>query len=154
NLYEWLERRPESITHITTNYGNARYPRTNICRNNQLYEWHCPKHEFLLGTKSNTVVHYNKFVLFARQEGNASRDPDRCKKDAQMFLDHIENQGGNDKCPREVFYLAMEYETFNTENAIKYHKIKINHPICYPSEKYISCLHLGRLCKDEKDIIN
>ena len=119
NLYNWLESKPQSIFYIKTIYGQSHYKRWNIVRNNQLYEWISPKHEWLKGTIDNTSTFYDKFILLARQEGNASRDPMRCQKDAELYLEHISENGGPEKCGREVFYLAREYESFNKKKSIK-----------------------------------
>ncbi|XWV26695.1 hypothetical protein QJ857_gp0362 [Tupanvirus soda lake] len=148
-LYEWLETKPQPIVNIKTIYGQCHYKRWNIVRNNQLYKWMSPKHEWLLGTVDNNWIFYDNFILLARQEGNASKDPMRCQKDVNLFLDYIHENGGPEKCGREIFYLAREYEPFDKTKAIKYHKIKINLPDQWEQEKYISYLSLGRLCCDE-----
>ena len=156
DLFNWLETHPESIFYIKTIYGNNHYKRWNIVRNNQLYKWISPKHEQLVGTKNNSSTFCDKFILLARQEGSASKDPDRCKRDTQLFLDYIKENGGIANCPREVFYLAQEYESLDKQLAIKYYilntqlsKILTN----WNQEVYISYLRLGRLVDDEKDKI-
>ena len=149
NLYNWLESKPQSIFYIKTIYGQSHYKRWNIVRNNQLFLWISPKHEWLKATVDGTSAFYDKFILLARQEGNASRDPLRCQKDAELYLEYISENGGFEKCGREVFYLAREYESFNRKKSIKYHKMKINLPGQWEQETYISYLSLGRICSDE-----
>ncbi|AYV85476.1 MAG: hypothetical protein Satyrvirus18_13 [Satyrvirus sp.] len=149
-LFNWLENTPESITYIKTINGNSHYKRWNIVRNNQLYKWISPKHEWLSGTIDNTHKNYHKFILFARKEGSASRDILRCQKDSQLYLDYIRDNGGLEKCPREVFYLAQEYEAFNTKKAIKYYKIKSQLTNNWIQEVYITYLRLGRLTEINK----
>jgi glycosyltransferase involved in cell wall biosynthesis len=151
NLYNWLEAQPESMTYIQTVYGNIRYPRWNIVRNNQLYKWLSPKHEYITGTIDNSVCRYHGFILLARQEGNASRDPDRCKKDAKLFLDYFDDNGGPEKCPREVFYLAQESESFDKGQSMKYYLLRTTLDNGYWQEKYISFLRLGRMAEKEED---
>lgn len=148
-LFNWLESKNEPIIQIKTIYETLHYLRPNIVRNNQLYKWLSPKHEWLFGTKDIRTITYNNFILFARQEGNASKDPLRCQKDVKLFLDYIEENGGYEKCPREVFYLAQEYETFDKENAIKYYKLKVKIPMDFIQENYIAYLRLGRLIDNE-----
>ena len=149
NLYNWLESCTQSIIYIKTIYNNCHYKRWNIVRNNQLYVWKSPKHEWLLGTIDNSTIYYDKFILLARQQGNASKDPNRCQKDSILFLDYINENGGPVKCGREIFYLAEEYESFDKNKAIKYYKIKTKLPNQWYQEIYISYLRLGRLCDDE-----
>lgn len=146
-LYNWLKNTTESFTYIKTVYNGCHYQRYNIARNDQLYEWVSPKHEWMRGTVSNTSKRYEKFVLLARQEGGASKDPDRCKKDVKLFLDYIDENGGPTKCGREIFYLAQEYESFDIEKAIKYYSIKIKLDD-WVQERYIAYLRLGRLIDD------
>jgi hypothetical protein len=134
---------------IKTIYGNCHYPRVNIVRNNQLYKWYSPKHEWLGATIDTSYNYYHNFILFARQEGGASKDPNRCINDAVMFRDYINENGGFQNCGREVFYLAREYRTFNIQKAIKYYKIKLSLSNQWIQEMYISYLELGRICKDE-----
>jgi hypothetical protein len=152
-LFEWLESRTQSIIHILTVYGNLVYPRCQIVRNNQFYVWKSPKHEYIHGTKDNSSASYDGFVLSARQEGNASKDPDRCKKDVQLFITYIDENGGYEKCPREVFYLAQEYESFDKKKAMKYYEIRTKVNAGYEQEKYMSYLRLGRLAYLEVDKI-
>lgn len=152
-LYEWLEQRTESTIHILTIYGNLIYPRCQIVRNNQFYVWKSPKHEYIYGTQDNSRTTYNGFVLSARQEGNASKDPDRCKKDTQLFITYIDKNGGYEKCPREVFYLAGEYQNYNRNKAIKFYEIRTKINAGFDQEKYISYLRLGRLAYLDEDKI-
>ena len=148
-LFNWLEKSPESIFYIKTIFGTNHYKRWNIVRNNQLYKWISPKHEWLLGEVDNTSKNYDKFVLLARKEGSASRDPERCKNDSKLFIDYINENGGITNCPREVFYLAQEYESIDRKKAIEYYLLKVNLPQSWIQENYISYLRLGRLVKNE-----
>lgn len=153
-FYNWLENSSEPITYIFTHYDELKYPRWNIVRNNQLYEWRSPKHEYLHGTQDNRSKKYYKFILYARHEGNASRDGvERNKRDVQLYINYIEKNGGPEMCKREVFYLAQEYESFDRENAIKYHLLKVSFKTDWIQEQYISYLRLGNLSDTETDKI-
>lgn len=144
-FYNWLINQPISICYLMTVYGNMRYKRANINKNNQLYVWKSPKHEYIEGTKDNRSIIYDNIIVYPRAEGNAAKDPDRQKKDVNLFIDYINENGGPEKCPREVFYLAQEYQNFNKEKAIEYYKLRITLDGGYIDEKYISYLRLGRL---------
>lgn len=152
-LYNWLEERSEPIIFIKTIFQDLHYGRWNIVKNNQLYKWMAPKHEWLLGTNDNRSVNYDKFILYARKEGSASRDPERCQKDSKLFIDYINENGGPDQCPREVFYLAQEYEPFDKEKAIEWYIMRTKLNNGFYQERYISYLRLGRLHNTEADKI-
>lgn len=153
-LFNWLEESPESIFYIKTINGNDHYKRWNIVRNNQLYKWISPKHEWLKGEVDNKSKNYDKFILLARKEGSASRDPERCQSDSKLFIDYINENGGPQKCPREVFYLAQEYEFFDKKKAIEYYLMKVTLPQSWIQENYISYLRLGRLAENEQEKIS
>lgn len=146
-LYDWLESRHEAITFIDTVYSDMRYKRWNIVKNNQLYKWLEPKHEYIMGTVDNSTNKYDKFILLARKEGGANKDPNRCQKDLKLFHNFIDQNGGPEKCPRTVFYLAQEYEYVENgkEKSIEWHKLRTTITAGYWQERYISCLRLGRL---------
>ena len=153
SLFNWLEKQSEPITYITTYYGNLVYRRWNIVRNNQLYEWISPVQEWLSATVDNRSNFYDKIILLARKQGNSSRNPNRTKDDIQMLLGYIEEKGGNEKCAREIFYLAESYESVDIEKAIEYNKIRVGLTTGWDQEKYISYDRLGRLCEKKADKI-
>jgi len=69
-----------------------------------------------------------------------------------MWLSHIEQNGGPSKCGREVFYLAREYEKTNISKAIEYYKLKVSLADDNIQERYVALLKLGDLSTnvDEK----
>ena len=137
-----------NIFMLTTVYGSIVYPRWNMCRNNQLYRWIQPVHEYFEGTVSNVNVDVPFIYLLARKEGNSSRNPDRYRRDAQMFLDFLKD---NPNEPRATYYLAQTYESIDKEAAIEYYKKRIDIQEGYYQERYMACLRLGRMLTDEKD---
>lgn len=152
-LFDWLEKIDEPMIQIETFYGHMRYKRCHIVRNNQLYVWKSPKHEWIHATQDNRVRIYDQFILLARQQGGASKDPLRCQKDVKLFLNYMDKNGGFENCPREVFYLAQEYESFDKQSAIQWYLKKIQIKADWIQEKYITYLRLGRLCENEEDKI-
>lgn len=152
-LYNYLESRTEPITYIKTYNGNLQYNRWNIVKNNQLYVWHSPKHEWLEGTIDNSLTFYDKIVLYAYPEGSSRTDPNKSVNDVNMFLKYIDNNGGDVKCPREVFYLAQEYESIDKLKAIEYYTKRTEITNGYCQEIYISYLRLGRLVDDNNEKI-
>ncbi len=149
-LINFLESKQyANIFMIQTLFGNLKYMRWNICRNNQLYKWEQPVHEYLVGTKDNITCNIDFLYLLARKEGNSSRNPDRYKHDAQMFLDFLTT---NPNEPRATFYLAQTYESFDGELANTWYKKRVELEGYY-QERYIACLRLGRRLKNSSERI-
>lgn len=145
-LYKELNNTIDSsIFFVTTYYGNLKYNRWNLCRNNQLYKWEQPVHEYFVGTENNNTYNINWFYLLARKEGNSSRNPDRYETDAKMFLEYLAD---NPEEPRATFYLAQTYESVNIDLAIEYYKKRIDIISGFNEERYIACLRLGRIITD------
>jgi hypothetical protein len=136
---------------VLTIYGSLKYRRNQICRNNQLYNWDFPVHEILRGTESNVCCYIDFIYLLARKQGNSSKNPDRYKKDAEMFLEYLEEHPNE---PRSVFYLAQTYESVDREKAIEWYKKRIELTTGYHDERYIACLRLGRIVTDYKDKVD
>lgn len=142
-LYIELQKNANSnIFNIRTLYGTLEYFRWNIVRNNQLYQWKQPVHEYLEGTVSNVTAHIEWFYLLARKEGNSSRNPERQQNDIRMFEDFLQE---NPDEPRATFYLAQSYEEAgNAVMAEKMYRKRIQLGGYY-NERYIACLRLGRM---------
>ena len=65
----------------------------------------------------------------------------------------IEKNGGAEKCPKEIFYLAQAYESVDIKKAIEYNIIKFGIKDDLIQEKYVTCMRLGKLLELEKDKI-
>ena len=144
-LYKELQENTNAnIFNICTLYETLEYFRWNIVRNNQLYQWKQPVHEYLEGTVSNVTSYIEWFYLLARKEGNSSRNPERQLNDIRMFEEFLLE---NPDEPRATFYLAQSYEEVgNIDMAEKTYRkrIQLNG---YYNERYIACLRLGRILK-------
>ncbi len=141
----------KNIFYITTYYESLQYKRWNIVRNNQLYIWKQPVHEYLVGTEDESSANLLWFCLLARKEGNSSRNSNRYKKDIELFLEFLK-ENPNDS--RAIFYLAQSYkDSGNIEKAIEYYKKRVDIEIGFDQEKYISCLKLGSLLKNKYEKI-
>ncbi len=133
---------------LQTLFGSLKYRRWNACRNNQAYRWEQPVHECFVGEERNSCADVEGLYVLARKEGNSSRNPDRYKHDAEMFLEYLRDHPGD---PRATYYLAQTYESFDTGSAIEWHKKRVALDAGYQEERYISCLHLGRLVSDQSE---
>ncbi len=142
-LFKFLESNSESgIFMMQTHYGNLKYMRWQFVRNNQLYIWKSPAHEYLVASNPTNTTNILFLTLLARNEGNSSRDPERTKKYIKMFKEFLLE---NPKSPRETFYLASSLsENGQYEEAIKYFKMRTRLGGYY-QEKYISMLRVGNL---------
>lgn len=148
-LYHELNSKIQfNIFMILTLYGGVQYYRWNICRNNQLYKWEQPVHEYLVATENGNTSNIEWIYLLARKEGNSSKNPNRYENDAKMFLEYLENYPDE---PRATFYLAQTYESFDIEKSIEWYKKRVNIENGYYQERYISCLRLGRILKNIED---
>ena len=149
-LYSLLNLKKDiSLFYLNTIYGTLRYRRWQICRNNQLYKWLQPVHEYLQGSISNNDYDINWIYNLARKEGASSKNPKRYEEDAKLFLDFLEE---NPKDNRATFYLAQTYESVSIEKSIEWYKKSLELK-GWDQELYISCLRLGRLITDEVDKI-
>ncbi len=130
------------LASILTIFGGVTYERKNICRNNQLYHWEQPVHEYITSNESYYTISINWIYDLARKEGNSSRNPDRYKKDADMFLDFLSEHPNE---PRATFYLAQTL-SINKENekALEYYIQRSDMVSGYSEERYIGCLRAGR----------
>jgi predicted phosphodiesterase len=72
------------IYSLLTRYGNRRYNRPNIVRNDRLYIWKSPVHEYLVSTKPCKNEYLDGITVLSRKDGNSARNP-RMLKDIKMF---------------------------------------------------------------------
>lgn len=143
-LFKEMESMPKvGIFYLVTHFGNLKYPRWNMVRNNQLYSWKCPVHEYLVQTKPTGSYTFTFIKLLARKEGNSSRDPLRILKDVLMLRKaYLENPKEH---PRECFYLAQSYQDAGDYDlALKYYEER-QQLMGFYQEKYIAMLRSGRL---------
>ena len=149
-LYNQLDiRKDVSFFYLNTIYGSLRYRRWQICRNNQLYKWIQPVHEYLLATVTDNQYDIDWIFNLARKEGASSKNPKRYEEDAKLFLDFLEE---NPNDTRATFYLAQSYESFSVEKSIEWYKKRLELK-GWDQELYITCLRLGRLITEESDKI-
>ncbi len=148
-LYTELNEKDSfNIFMILTLYGGIQYFRWNIVRNNQLYRWEQPVHEYLVATENGNTCNLDWLYLLARKEGNSSKNPDRYRKDAEMFLEYLDSHPND---ARATFYLAQTYESFDNDKAIEWYKKRTDIVHGYYQERYIACLRLGRKLEKVED---
>lgn len=146
-LYECLKSKDEKIFMVKTHFGNLEYWRRQMARNVQTYRWEYPVHELFVGAEDDRCTTIELFYDLARKEGNSSRNPDRYKRDVEMFENFLKEHPGD---ARATFYLAQSAEGIDNKKAIEEYKKRLD-LAGYYDEKYISCLRLGRLCNNIDD---
>jgi hypothetical protein len=147
-LYNHIRLAPSSVFKLFTHFGSLQYVRPQIAKNTQLYKWEQPVHEYFVGTVDNSIEVISWMYNLARKEGNSSRNPDRYKHDAEMFLEFLKEQPNE---PRAVFYLAQTYESFDDSKAQEWYRKRIDITSGYYQERYIACLRLAKKVREEKD---
>lgn len=144
-LYDELQAQPDiDVFKMTTIYASLKYMRWNICRNNQLYVWKQPVHEYLEGTQHPNKAPGDIVWLYnlARKEGNSARNPQRYEEDARMLKEYLQEHPEN---PRAQFYLAQSYENSgDIRRAQEMYQRRIDNVGGYQQERYIACLRAAR----------
>lgn len=137
---------PEAgVFFFETRFGNLRYWRWQVVRNDRLYRWQGSVHELLV-TDGDTARAYVGFLFnHARKEGNSSRDPARKYEDVAMLETDLARQPGE---PRTTFYLAQSYEEAgHTEKARAAYAARVAIDEGYGEERFIAMLRLARIAR-------
>jgi tetratricopeptide (TPR) repeat protein len=143
-LLSILNNTNSGIFYIETHYGKLKYRRWNIVRNNQLYYWEAPIHEYLVPTTPTTTTFIDLFILLARKEGSRTIKGDSNIKDIKLLEEYLKEKPND---PRTYFYLAQTYsESGNIKKAIELYRERMKLEGFY-QEKYISALRSGRFLK-------
>jgi len=100
------------------------YQNVRIVKNNGLYSYECPTHEYINvpnGIKINNIVKENLFIL---DIGDGGAKSDKCERDIKLLSDGLLEQPNN---VRYHFYLANTYfDKGDYEKAIKHYKKRID----------------------------
>lgn len=144
-----LNSHPETgIFYLKTHFGNLKYWRWNICRNNQLYFWRLPVQEVFESTTptGHFYIPDSQFYLLARKEGNSARNPARKFNDVKMLKKWCED---HPDCARGFFYYADALLSIGLQDKAKEAFIKRMNLSGYQEEIYISCLKIARHCTND-----
>lgn len=146
-LLQELDSKPNTdVFYMDTHYGNHVYGRWQIIRNNQVWIWHLPWQEFLLGEKSNNKSEIKWLYNLARHQGHSSRHPD-LPKNIKLLEDWVKNNPESNYIYRAVFYLGQGYKDYgDIPKAIEYLD-KCKNMTGWIQERYIACLYLADIYK-------
>ncbi len=147
-LYNDIRASSSSIFQMFTHFGGIQYVRPQIAKNTQLYKWEQPVHEYFVGTVDSSTECISWIYNLARKEGNSSKNPDRYKRDAEMFLEFLKEHPDE---PRAVFYLAQTYESFDDIKAQEWYRKRTEITTGYYQERYMACLRLSKKLQDESE---
>lgn len=140
-LLDFANSHPDhGIFMFMTHYGGLEYQRWNMVRNNQLYKWNCPVHEWLSPTEHTGIIFVDFIINLARKEGARTKAGDSGRKDTEMFEEHLREKPN---CSRCVFYLAQTLgENGDLEKAIEMYEKRLTMPGFY-QENYIAAMRIG-----------
>ena len=156
-ILAFMDARPNcGRFNLITHFGSIKYPRWNLVVNDQLYMWKCPVHEYLVSTRPTGTDTITSIYLWARKEGNSSRNPNRRFEDVLMLQEayNVDPKNGM----RELFYLAQTLGEMGLyDRALHYYNMRLKDyekGWGYDQEKYIGMLRSGRILKDHKNDSN
>ena len=140
-LIEFADNNPAAgIFMFMTYYGSLEYQRWQMVRNNQLFKWICPVHEYLHNTEPTGTISVDFITLLARKEGARTKAGDSSQRDIKMFEDYLED---HPNCSRSTFYLAQTLgEDGQYEKAIEMCTKRLSMGGFY-QEKYIAAMRIG-----------
>lgn len=147
-LLEFANTHPTAgIFMVMTYYGALEYQRWQMIRNNQLFKWICPVHEYLHNTKPTGTVFVDFISLLARKEGARTKAGDSGKKDIKMFEEYLKD---HPNCSRSTFYLGQTLgEDGQYERAIEVCTKRLGMGGFY-QERYIAAMRIGHYYKKLK----
>ena len=89
--------------------NSVRYRRQQICSNKREFKYRGVLHEYLEGLPGMSVGGVSGFYVTSTREGARSQDPNKYRKDAQIFEKALETEGNEFLRSRYTFYLAQSY---------------------------------------------
>ena len=151
-LLELLDRSTASIYMLDTIYGNYTYRRWSIFRNNQLYKWKSPVHEYVdtTGIKSENI---DTIRVVVRGGGNSGHGSKKYMGYAKMLKEYIDDRP-NETLTREYYYIAQCYKDADRMDlAEEWYNKRIELMNNNRNEEpFVSMLVLYRHLKSKKDL--
>jgi hypothetical protein len=131
---------------ISQGSENFYYDNTRIVKNNGLYSYTGVTHEYISCLQNETSGKIFKSKLFIKDIGDGGSKIDKFQRDKKLLVQGIADEPDN---VRYYFYLANTCRDLGEkDNAIIYYKKRTELGGWY-EEKYISCINLYKLIKDE-----
>jgi GR25 family glycosyltransferase involved in LPS biosynthesis/glycosyltransferase involved in cell wall biosynthesis len=125
---------------------NFYYDNTRIVKNNGMYSYTGVTHEYISCVQNETSGKILKSKLFIKDVGDGGSKIDKFQRDKKLLIQGIADEPDN---VRYYFYLANTYRDIGeTDNSIIYYKKRTELGGWY-EEKYVSCINLYKLIKDE-----
>ena len=151
---------------LRTHFGELRYWRWNIVRNNIHWKWAMPVQEHLVAdtkkdgsnnrsSSSNIVMSFYVtdpgIINIARKQGNSSHNPERKWRDIEMLHQWL-NKHKNE--PRGQYYIADAYgNAGNRACAVYYFLLRVQNLTGNVEERLQSLLRLARITERNELIV-
>jgi FkbM family methyltransferase len=122
------------------------YDNTRIIKNNGLYSYFGVTHEYISCSQNEVSGKISKNKLFIKDVGDGGSKTDKFQRDKKLLIQGIVDEPDN---VRYYFYLANTLRDLGeTDDAIIFYKKRIELGGWF-EEKYVSCINLYKLIKDE-----
>lgn len=152
-LEEFLENNDSCVFMVKTVDGGTEYRRWNFFKNNQVYEWRSPVHEYLVTTKPGSKTsNLDIFNIHKNGWGGSGHGKEKYLNYVRLLKEYIDEH--KDKTlSRETYYVAQSYkDAGEIEQGIDWYKKRIEiGDFSRNEEGFISMLTLFRYYKKNKD---
>jgi len=131
------------LWHVDIVHGILRYYRRALWRSSLPARFVGVLHEVLIIDGAFTVGSLPDSYILYRSEGSRSSDPDKYRKDAQVFEKALVNEPGN---TRYQFYCAQSYRDFGElERALHWYSVRVKSGGGWAQERFISQYQIALL---------
>lgn len=128
--------------YIQTDHEGLKYKRVELFNTKLDWKWIGVVHEVIHSPQAKTFETLEGIHIFAKTEGNRSKDPQKYHKDAALLEKALLDEPGN---TRTVFYLAQSYRDADVpEKALENYK-KRSTMGGWDQEVFFSLLQIGHL---------
>jgi glycosyltransferase involved in cell wall biosynthesis len=134
------------IADVPIHYGTLRYTRPQITRNNRLWRYLCPVHEFLEIPPDAKRITLTGVEDTPIQDGARSKDPSKFQKDADLLLSAMDADPEGPLMPRYLFYFSQCLrDAGRPEHAINAYLNRLDNTAGYQEERYVAAYNVVRL---------
>jgi glycosyltransferase involved in cell wall biosynthesis len=140
-----LASKPD-IADVPFRYGTLRYTRPQITRNNRLWRYLCPVHEYLEIPPEAKRITLTGVEDTPIQDGARSKDPAKFQKDADMLLSAMCSDPRGPLTSRYQFYYAQCLrDAGRSKHALNAYLNRLDNNAGYQEERYVAAYNVVRL---------
>lgn len=134
---------PYDFCHITVG-TTMKYKHSNLFGPGTKAYYKGVVHEYVVGNRYPKEVPLEFYIHHVKKDAGAASSKNRWYRDLGLLLKECESKG-NDKDPRDVFYLGQTYECLgDSKNAIRCYKERANMQ-GFHEEKFMATYRVGKL---------